>query len=147
MRISARCCYAILAAAELARADGGRNTVPVKELSARTGVPRGFLMQILHSLRKAGVVGSVRGAGGGYRLAAPPEEISIGRILGACGGGERYIEVPGSAARVLEAGGHLEAVRALGLVLDEAEASLDRTFRGMTLAALLERARGGRESP
>ena len=46
-------------------------------------------------LRKAGLVTSVRGAGGGYKLAKPAEEISVGDILRALEGSLDPVECPG----------------------------------------------------
>lgn len=55
--------------------------VSVPELARRSGVPAPFLQQILISLRRAGVVASRGGRRGGYRLARPAAEISVGDVL------------------------------------------------------------------
>jgi DNA-binding IscR family transcriptional regulator len=46
-------------------------------------LPLPYLEQIIPLLRKAGLVESIRGVKGGYRLAKPPEEISVGDVLRA----------------------------------------------------------------
>jgi Rrf2 family protein len=142
MKISARCCYSVLAGVELARSHPAGRAVRVKDLSARTGVPEGFLVQILQSLRRAGVVESVRGAGGGYRLAGAPEDISVGRVLRASRGCSGYVETSSFADEAMEQGGNPEMNRALSFVLSEAERSLARVFDSMTLATVLQRGTG-----
>jgi Rrf2 family protein len=144
VKISAKCCYSVLAGVELARSYPGGEAVRVKDLSTRTGVPEGFLVQILQSLRKAGLVESVRGAGGGYRLASPPQEVAVGSFLRASQGCSEYVETSSFADEALEQGGSPAMNRALGFVLSEAERSLARVFDNLTLAAVLERGTGQR---
>jgi Rrf2 family cysteine metabolism transcriptional repressor len=64
------------------------NTGPVqtREIAARQRIPEQFLEQLLAALRRAEVVRSTRGAGGGYMLASPPDQISIGQVLRALSG-------------------------------------------------------------
>jgi len=50
-------------------------------LADRHHVPEAFLRKILQDLRQAGVVVAQKGRTGGYRLALPPEEISVGKVL------------------------------------------------------------------
>ncbi len=144
MRLSAKCCYSVLATVELARSYPDGRAVRVKDLAARTGAPEGFLIQILQSLRRAEIVESVRGAGGGFRLAAPPGEIPVGKVLRASEGCSAYVETSSFAEEALDQGGNPQMNRALGFVLSEAERSLTRVFDSMTLATVLER--GLRES-
>src|SRR5262249_15030047 len=54
-----------------------------REIASRQHIPGPFLDQILASLKGAGIVRSVRGAGGGYNLARPPERISVGDVVRA----------------------------------------------------------------
>ena len=49
-------------------------------------MPEDYLEQLLGNLRRAGLVNTVRGAQGGYRLAAPPEDITVGDIIDATEG-------------------------------------------------------------
>ncbi len=60
--------------------------VQTKEIAQRQHIPEAFLNQILASLRRAGLVESVRGAGGGYRLARPAREIRVIEVLKALKG-------------------------------------------------------------
>lgn len=55
--------------------------VTIREISERQDVSVAYLEQILNKLRRAGLVKSVKGPGGGYLLAADPGEISIASIL------------------------------------------------------------------
>jgi Rrf2 family protein len=65
---------------ELARQDRG---VPLqsREIAARQNIPQPYLDQLLVSLRRAGLVKSVRGAGGGYLLAAPADTLTVADAL------------------------------------------------------------------
>ncbi len=55
--------------------------VTIREISERQDVSVAYLEQILNKLRRAGLIKSVKGPGGGYLLASGPEEISIASIL------------------------------------------------------------------
>ncbi len=63
-------------------------------ISCRQDMPRTFLLGILGELRRAGVVASVRGSTGGWRLARPPEAVTLAMVVRA---------VEGPLARVSEA--------------------------------------------
>ena len=57
--------------------------VTVREIAELHGIPFKYLEQILFSLKRGGILKSRRGVRGGYTLARPPEEISIGEVLEA----------------------------------------------------------------
>ena len=80
MRLSRRSTYGLLALFDLAGRNG-REPVPLKELAARNRIPARFLGQILLALRNAGIVHSQVGAGGGYTLGRPAEEIMVGQVI------------------------------------------------------------------
>lgn len=66
----------------------GRNgPVRLSETAKRQGISQKYLEKLIRSLRKAGLVESVRGPYGGYRLAKPPEGISVGDIVRVMEGG------------------------------------------------------------
>jgi Rrf2 family protein len=79
--ISTKGDYGMRAAIDLARHYDLAEPVQVKEIAERQDIPKDYLSLIMVDLRKGGVVESVRGPRGGYRLARPPAEISMGEIL------------------------------------------------------------------
>jgi len=83
MQISARVDYALRAMTELAVAwdEDATRLEKADALATRQGIPARFLESILGQLRKAGLVVSQRGAEGGYRLAGPPEAITVADII------------------------------------------------------------------
>ena len=85
MKISTRGRYALRTMLDLAMHDEG-NLIPLKEISKRQGITLKYLEQVMNLMSKAGYVRSVRGAGGGYRLAKQPSEYTIGDILRAAEG-------------------------------------------------------------
>jgi Rrf2 family protein len=84
MQISARADYAMRALLVLAAAEAESATA--QALADRQSLPRKFLEAILSDLRRAGLVRSQRGAEGGYRLARPADEITVGDVLRAVDG-------------------------------------------------------------
>lgn len=60
--------------------------VPLSSVARTEGIPEQFLDQIVAKLRRAGFVRSVRGVNGGYMLARPPEQISVGSLVRALEG-------------------------------------------------------------
>lgn len=85
MRLSARGQYGVRAVVELASNDR-RGPVPLREIVRAQEVPPSYLEQILRTLRQAGLVVTVRGAHGGYCLARPPQEITVGQVVRALDG-------------------------------------------------------------
>jgi Rrf2 family protein len=77
MMVSAKTQYACIAMLELAARQGEPEPVRIREIAAAHGIPSRFLVQILLQLKAAGLVQSVRGAAGGYRLARPSDEITL----------------------------------------------------------------------
>ncbi len=80
MRISMRADYGARAVMDLAQRYGSGLTQSA-EIAARQRIPESYLEQLLAALRKAGIVRSVRGPGGGHELAHPPSEVSLGDVL------------------------------------------------------------------
>jgi len=60
-------------------------TVPLSELAAAEGIAVPFAAKVLLRLRRAGLVVATRGRHGGYMLAAPPDQITVLRVLKALG--------------------------------------------------------------
>jgi Rrf2 family protein len=59
--------------------------VSVKAIATRQEIPAPYLEKLLIEMRRAGLVVSVRGVQGGYKLARSPDAISLGEILAAVG--------------------------------------------------------------
>ena len=85
MRISAKVDYAVRAAVELAAASAEK-PVKAEAIANAQGIPLNFLENILGELRHAGIVRSHRGAEGGFRLAKPPEKVTVADIMRAVEG-------------------------------------------------------------
>lgn len=84
MQISARGDYAVRAALSLAVTYP--SLMSAQAIAQQQDMPRKFLEAVLADLRRAGIVRAQRGAEGGYTLANPPREVSIGAILRAVDG-------------------------------------------------------------
>jgi Rrf2 family protein len=85
MRISAKADYAVRAVVELAAAEGEK-PVKAERVATAQGIPLNFLENILGELRHAGIVRSHRGAEGGFRLAKPPEQLTVADVSRAVEG-------------------------------------------------------------
>jgi Rrf2 family protein len=90
---------------ELAARYGSKEPVRIRTIADEHGIPSRFLVQILLQLKGAGFVASTRGASGGYQLAKPPKEITLGEVMSVIEGSDSEIstsQTDGSAAaRVL----------------------------------------------
>ena len=82
MKLSTKGRYAVVALADLAAARGPA-LVSLSEISRRQDLSLPYLEQLFVKLRRAGLVTSVRGPGGGYRLARSPETIRISEVMAA----------------------------------------------------------------
>lgn len=85
MKVSLRSTYGIMAAVDLAMQSGSA-PIQAKAIARRQGIPARFLEQVLHAMKKAGLVSSQRGAQGGYVLSKKPSEVSLAEILEALEG-------------------------------------------------------------
>lgn len=82
MRLTTKGRYAVTAMLDLAlHADQG--PITLADISMRQGVSISYLEQLFAKLRRSRLVESVRGPGGGYRLAGGPEAISVAQIVEA----------------------------------------------------------------
>jgi Rrf2 family protein len=80
MKLSKRGEYGLRAMIDLASWDHQTSVVQIKEIAERQQIPSKFLEQILLSLKNAGLLHSKMGVGGGYYLARPADEITLGHI-------------------------------------------------------------------
>ena len=127
MRVSAKADYAIRAAIELAAAGAG----PVKgdRIAKAQSIPPNFLENILADLRNAGIVGSRRGAEGGYWLARPADEVSLAEVIRAVDG--PLANVRGVRSDQLEYEGSAKALEQVWIAV---RASLRGVLEQVTLA-------------
>lgn len=89
MRLSTRGRYAVMALAELAARErpgpicaAGR-PVTLNEIATAQHISLAYLEQLFGRLRRAGIVASARGPGGGYRLARPADQIAVAAVVDA----------------------------------------------------------------
>jgi Rrf2 family iron-sulfur cluster assembly transcriptional regulator len=85
MRITSRGRYALRASLALAKIGKDGAPVSINTLSEEENISSVFLEQIFFKLRKAGIVSSVRGPGGGFYFAQPLDKLTLKEILDAAG--------------------------------------------------------------
>lgn len=136
MNISAKTEYACIAVLELAARYDQFKPVRIRDIAEANGIPSRFLVQILLQLKSAGIVGSTRGAAGGYQLVKPPSEITLSDVMNVCDGNASEpitsVERESAASRTLMSAWHdvaavqremLEATTFAALVEQAAEQS------------------------
>jgi len=84
MRITTRGRYGLRAVLKLTVSDKGK-PVSIRELSESEEISPEFLEQIFFRLRKAGIIKSTRGPGGGFQLDKSPDDITVKEIFDAVG--------------------------------------------------------------
>jgi Rrf2 family protein len=139
MRVSTRGDYASRALLSLALHDHGTLPTSVRDIAQRTGLPQPYLEQILLALKGAGLVKSKRGVGGGYILAAPPDQIRLSQIVGAVDG---PIVVGDFGEPHQDGACEHEGQCALLAVWAGMSAQMREYLESFTLAEMVERARG-----
>lgn len=85
MKVSTRGRYGLRAMLDLAL-NSNSGAIPLREISERQDISEQYLEQLFASLRKAGIVKSVRGAHGGYLLNQTPEKTTVKDIITALEG-------------------------------------------------------------
>ena len=91
MNISAKTEYACVAVLELAVNFGSGEPVRIKTIAEKHGIPSRFLVQILLQLKSAGIVGSTRGAAGGYQLLSNPSALTLAHVMAVIDGGSTKV--------------------------------------------------------
>lgn len=84
MKLTTRGHYSVKALLDLSL-QPANTLASVNTVAQRQNLPAPYLEKLFLDLRRAGLVKSTRGAHGGYQLAKPPAEISLGQILEAVG--------------------------------------------------------------
>ena len=130
MKVSLRSTYGIMAAIDLAM-QAGSAPIQAKAIARRQGIPARFLEQVLHAMKKAGLVSSQRGAQGGYVLSKKPSEVSVAEILEA---------LEGPFLRLTELNGRMQATTKsealLAKVWDRVHEAERHVLEGITVEEL-----------
>lgn len=115
----------------VAIAQGGGDAVVTPTLVEMTKVPPGYLPKVLQTLRKAGLVLSKRGLGGGFKLAHPPEKITVLDVVNTVDPIKRIVRCP------LDLDSHNTTLCPLHKRLDEVAEMVEKSFASTTIAELL----------
>jgi len=94
MKLSTKGRYGLRAVIDVAL-HSGEELVSISSIAKRQGISESYLEQLMAKLKRAGIVKSARGAQGGYALARPPANISVGDILRALEGDINPVNCPG----------------------------------------------------
>jgi Rrf2 family protein len=134
MRVSAKSDYALRALIEVGRRDDGL-PVSAEEIGRRQDVPHGFLQAILADLRRAGIVRSVRGQSGGWRMQRDIADVTVADVIRAVDG--PLVSVYGLRPESVE---YNESANVLQLVWIAARANLRDVFERVTIEMLVKHA-------
>ena len=126
MRVGSKGRYAVVALLDVA-ANSGAGPVALAEVAERQQISLSYLEQLFSMLRKAGLVVSSRGPGGGYKLRRPAEDITVGEVF-------RAVEETGNVEQGRDwlGGGHVST--GLWTALD---AHIRHFLEGVTLADVI----------
>jgi len=78
--ISSKTIYGVAALNELSQVQGD-DVLKIKDISANANIPQNFLEQILLELKKQGILTSIKGAYGGYKLAKDLKDVSLKDVM------------------------------------------------------------------
>ena len=138
MKLSTKGRYGLRAVIDLALTSENE-AVSISSIAARQSLSESYLEQLMGKLRKAGIVKSIRGAQGGYRLGRPPEEISVGDILRALEGDLDPVDC--MALKHQEGGCVGQDACVTRYVWQKISDSINETVDGILLSTLLEESR------
>lgn len=137
MKLSTKGRYGLRAMIDLAEfSEAG--PVSISSISQRQGISERYLEQLMAKLKKAGLVESIRGAGGGYRVQGDPGRISVGDILRAL---EGSLEAVTCAAFHDDESCEAQDICATKYVWKKINESIRITVDGIDLAQLVEESR------
>lgn len=134
MILSTKGRYGVKAALDLAL-NYGKGPIPLKSIAERQGISDLYLEQLIATLRKDGIVKSVRGAQGGYMLSREPSRISVGDII-------RALEGPMAPSECVIEDQESECVNAdycvTRVLWEKIKDSIDRVIDSITLQDMVE---------
>ena len=139
MKISTKGRYGVKALFELAMHEGA-GPLSLKTIAQRQGLSEHYLEQLVATLRKAGLVTSVRGAQGGYTLTRPASSITVGDVLRVLEGPIGFSDCATENGVAAEHCGKSEGCVAQG-VWEKVRDSIIAVVDGITLGDLCEQAR------
>jgi Rrf2 family protein len=125
--------YAIRSALFLSQLAPGKTSF-AREMSRKLHIPETFLAKLLTALARAGIVQSLRGAGGGYRLAGRPDRIRLLSVIEA-------VEGPLALTRCLKAAPACKHDNTCSLkkIFKSAQDRITEVLDGVTLADLAKK--------
>lgn len=141
MRLSTKGEYGLLALVDLAL-QGQDSPVQAAEIALRQQIPKQYLDQLLMILKRSGLVSSLRGRRGGYRLARPAGSITLLEAITALEGplmNQNFSRKPSGRQQP-------PAWDALKAVWDEQVADEGRSFGKRTLEEIAEASKGAEET-
>jgi Rrf2 family protein len=134
MRVTTWAEYGLLVSVHLAHRTG-EGPVAARELAEKEHLPADYVEQILLRLRRAGIVSSVRGARGGYRLARPADSVTVKDVLDASEHGTFEVNCELHQVEGVRCGENGQcAIRPVWLLLRQ---RIDEVLGGISLADLM----------
>jgi Rrf2 family transcriptional regulator, iron-sulfur cluster assembly transcription factor len=132
VKLSSKGRYGVRALFDIAfHGDGG--PTQIREIADRELIPMRFLEQIFQDLKKAGLIGSKRGPHGGYHLARPAAEISLGDVIRALEGPVAVMLADDEDRK------RRGAPDAIAAVFRDVSTSVERCFDAVTIADVCAR--------
>jgi Rrf2 family protein len=138
VELSCKTEYALLALLELASYYQQGEPLQIKQIADKQNIPDRYLEQLLATLRRGGLIKSLRGAKGGYFLAREPWKIYLFEIVKCLEGSERQASSSNPVAQTVEKAVVME-------VWQEVDASVDEVLGQYTLKDLCDRRNARRQ--
>lgn len=128
MKLSMKSRYGLRALIDLA-INSKTEQVALNSIAERNKISPQYLEQVFASLRKAGIVKSIKGSQGGYFLSRPPQEITVSSIIEALEGDYRIDD-----EEIPKEGNYIGSVNAIQkLVIDKVNESVTEILQSVTL--------------
>ena len=143
MKISTKGRYCLRALIDLAQYSE-IEPVSISSIAARQDISERYLEQLMTLLKKAGIIKSIRGAGGGYVLAKDAGDISVGEVLRALEGSLEPVEC---AAFKEEDSCAASDICVTKYVWQRINESINRTVDEISIKQLVEEGRSKQVSP
>jgi Rrf2 family protein len=106
--------------------------ISAPDIAGKYGISANHLAKVLRDLVRAGLVESMRGAGGGYRFCGNAKRVTLYEVV------HMFEDIGGTPGQRPEAGDNSDIGRALGQVMNEIDETAVSTLKSITLATLLK---------